>query len=113
MPEWRLKRLRAGHVSQPPPPPRTLNPKIPQELEAIILKLLAKRPEERVQSCRGLAALLEGQRGRQVWENRLEAGGERRGLEAYNPRGRGPVVRRRRRASATKTLASMRETRPA
>jgi tetratricopeptide (TPR) repeat protein len=47
-----------AHVSQPPAPPRTLNPAIPEDLETIVLQLLAKRPEERVQSCRDLAAIL-------------------------------------------------------
>jgi serine/threonine-protein kinase len=47
-----------AHVSQPPTPPRKLNPTIPVDLEAIVLQLLAKRPEDRVQSGRDLAALL-------------------------------------------------------
>ncbi len=47
-----------AHVSQPPLPPRELNPTIPVDLEAIVLRLLAKKPEDRVQSCRDLAALL-------------------------------------------------------
>ena len=47
-----------AHMSTPPKPPRECNPQIPPDLEAVILKLLAKRPEQRVQSCRELAAVL-------------------------------------------------------
>jgi serine/threonine-protein kinase len=46
------------HVSEPPTPPRKLNPGLPQKLEDVILRLLAKPPEARVQSCRALADLL-------------------------------------------------------
>ncbi|MBI5683860.1 MAG: serine/threonine protein kinase [Verrucomicrobia bacterium] len=37
-------------ISEPPPPPRNLNPQISPALEAIILKLLAKDPAQRFQS---------------------------------------------------------------
>ena len=37
-------------ISQPPPPPRSLNPQISPALEAVILKLLAKDPAHRFQS---------------------------------------------------------------
>src|SRR5207253_9210070 len=39
------------HVNSPPEPPRKLNPSIPESLEAVILRLLAKDPAQRVQSC--------------------------------------------------------------
>ena len=35
------------HISKPPPPLRTRNPNVPAELEAVILKALAKQPDER------------------------------------------------------------------
>jgi hypothetical protein len=35
------------HIATPPRPPREQNPVIPPELEAVILKALAKRPEDR------------------------------------------------------------------
>ncbi len=34
-------------VNEPPVPPRQINPQIPEALQAIILKAMAKRPEER------------------------------------------------------------------
>jgi len=49
-----------AHMSQAPEPPRQRNPAIPAELETVILKLLAKKPAERVQSCRELASILSG-----------------------------------------------------
>jgi tetratricopeptide (TPR) repeat protein len=47
-----------AHMSRPPEPPRQRNPAISTELEAVILRLLAKKPEDRVQSCRELAEIL-------------------------------------------------------
>jgi serine/threonine protein kinase len=49
-----------AHLSQAPTPPRQRNPAIPPDLETILLQLLAKRPEQRIQSCRDLVALLSG-----------------------------------------------------
>jgi serine/threonine protein kinase len=43
-----------------PRPLRALNPEVPAWLEAVILRLLAKEPGQRVQSAGELAALLEG-----------------------------------------------------
>jgi tetratricopeptide (TPR) repeat protein len=47
-----------AHMSQAPEPPSQRNPAIPAELETVILRLLAKKPEARVQNCRELAAIL-------------------------------------------------------
>jgi serine/threonine protein kinase len=33
------------HLHEPPPSPRTVRQEIPEELEAILLRCLAKRPE--------------------------------------------------------------------
>ncbi len=43
-----------------PPPPSTINPRVPKELDRIALKALAKRPEARYQSA---AAMIEDLRG--------------------------------------------------
>ncbi|MFL5322156.1 MAG: protein kinase domain-containing protein [Myxococcaceae bacterium] len=47
------------HVQQAPPAPRSLNPGLPPDLEAVILKAMAKQPDQRFASCRELAAALE------------------------------------------------------
>jgi serine/threonine-protein kinase len=46
------------HVSAEPPPPRMFNPRITPQLEALVLRALAKRPEDRPPSARELARLL-------------------------------------------------------
>jgi serine/threonine-protein kinase len=45
----------AGHLFLEPAPPRSLNPKLPEDWEQIILKSIAKKPEERWPSMRHLA----------------------------------------------------------
>ena len=37
------------HIMEPPPPPRSLNPALNQQTEAVLLKALAKTPQERYQ----------------------------------------------------------------
>jgi len=51
-----------AHMMRAPDPPRQRNPAIPVALETVILKLLSKQPEARVQSCQELAAILSGMR---------------------------------------------------
>ena len=46
------------HVQVAPPPPRTVRPDLPLELEQIILRCLAKRPEERYRSAAELSSAL-------------------------------------------------------
>jgi serine/threonine-protein kinase len=46
-------------VQLDPPRPRDLNPEVPPGLEAICLKTLAKRPEDRYASCQSLAEDLQ------------------------------------------------------
>ena len=38
-----------GHIQSPPPRPRSINPRVPAELEAVILKCLEKDPKKRYQ----------------------------------------------------------------
>ncbi len=45
-------------AQQPPPPPRSLNPEIPPAVEAVMLKALAKKPEERYQTAAEFVAAL-------------------------------------------------------
>jgi serine/threonine protein kinase len=42
-------------IQRKPPRPRSMNPEVPPTLEALCLKAMAKRPEERFTSCRALA----------------------------------------------------------
>jgi len=36
-----------AHTQEPPPPPRSINPAIPSQLEDVVLKAMAKKPEDR------------------------------------------------------------------
>ncbi|MBC8507642.1 MAG: serine/threonine-protein kinase [Anaerolineales bacterium] len=47
------------HITAPIPPPRTINPKIPEALERIILKATSKSPDNRYQSADEFALALE------------------------------------------------------
>jgi hypothetical protein len=47
------------HISAPPPPPRQLRPDLPLELEQVILRCLAKKPEERYATGTELAQALD------------------------------------------------------
>jgi hypothetical protein len=42
-----------------PPPPRALNPRVPRPLSDLVMRLLAKRPEDRPASARAVAGALE------------------------------------------------------
>jgi class 3 adenylate cyclase len=53
-------------VHTPPVPLREVNPDLPQEIEPVIFKCLAKKPEERYQTARELAADLENLKARQM-----------------------------------------------
>jgi serine/threonine-protein kinase len=55
--------LAMQHVNQPPPSPRAANPEVPEALDAITTKLLAKDPKDRYQSANALAGDLERVRG--------------------------------------------------
>ncbi len=46
------------HISQPPPPPRSINPELSKNVEAVLLKALEKDPHNRYQSGAKLMAAL-------------------------------------------------------
>lgn len=48
-----------AHRSQPVPPPQTLNASIPDDIAAIVLRMLAKRPDDRFQSMSEVIAALD------------------------------------------------------
>jgi serine/threonine protein kinase len=47
------------HTQDPPPPPRSINPALPVEIENVVLRTLAKRKEDRYATARELADALE------------------------------------------------------
>ena len=51
------------HVTTPPPPPRSVAPEIPAALESLILRCLAKAPDQRFQSAEEVAAELRQMAG--------------------------------------------------
>jgi serine/threonine protein kinase len=51
--------IAALHMTEPPRPPRDLRPEIPPALEAVILRALEKKPEDRYQSGTELADALD------------------------------------------------------
>jgi len=47
------------HLNDPPPPPRSVNPDIPPQIEAVLLRLLEKEPARRFPDGRALVEALE------------------------------------------------------
>ncbi len=47
-----------GHIYEPPPPPRQYNPQLSEDIEGVILRSLAKRPEDRYQIAGDLVSAL-------------------------------------------------------
>lgn len=67
------------HAHERPIPPSRLNPEIPDEIEAIVLRCLEKNPEDRFQSTYDIVAAIEDCReygrwtredARLWWQNR-------------------------------------------
>ncbi len=48
-----------AHLQDPPIPPRSVNPALPERLEQVILKAMAKKPQDRFQTCEEFAAALQ------------------------------------------------------
>jgi serine/threonine-protein kinase len=90
--------LAARVVEENAPPPRLFNPAIPRDLEAVCLKALAKRPEQRYASAAALAADLRAFLGGQpvsarplTWLRRAWRGLQRR-HHAVEERGWGRLL---------------------
>ncbi|HEX6099267.1 MAG TPA: serine/threonine-protein kinase [Thermoanaerobaculia bacterium] len=49
-----------AQVSEPPPPLRTIDPGIPPQLEAVVMRALAKNPDDRFPDCESMARALSG-----------------------------------------------------
>ncbi|MEM7345631.1 MAG: protein kinase [Chloroflexota bacterium] len=47
------------HINEPLPPPRQINPDIPEPLEQVVIKAMAKDPEKRYQTANEMAAALQ------------------------------------------------------
>jgi hypothetical protein len=65
-PPFRVKSLSEAvfkHISTPPPQPSSLQPDLPPALEEVILRCLAKRPEDRFATGHDLAEALQGALG--------------------------------------------------
>jgi hypothetical protein len=63
LPPFRIDTLAEAfdkHVTTAPPPPRSVSPEVPAALESIILRCLAKSPEQRFQSAEEIANDLRG-----------------------------------------------------
>jgi len=50
----------AAHLSTPPPPLRTLDPTVPPAVEALVLRMLSKRPEDRPSTMAAVVSALDG-----------------------------------------------------
>lgn len=68
------------HVQQPPVPPRTLCPQLPEAVERVILKLLEKKPEDRFHSATELRLAL-----RELWPLVLPPGAPRSRPPSVHP----------------------------
>ncbi|NMO15838.1 protein kinase [Pyxidicoccus fallax] len=70
-----------AHQTRPPPPPRSVHPGVPPAVERVILRALAKSPEERYPSAAALRAALQAA----VTEDARSPAPEAHALEATPP----------------------------
>jgi serine/threonine-protein kinase len=57
-----MMQLLQMHLKETPPSPKSVVPDMPDGLDAVIMKCLAKKPEDRFDNCRSLAAALQAVR---------------------------------------------------
>ena len=57
-----------AHARDEPTPPSKVNPAIPADLEAVVMKCLAKKPEDRYQDVRSLAKALAACKASEEWD---------------------------------------------
>jgi len=63
-----------AHLTKPPPSPRSHNPNIPESLEVVIMKALAKNPDERFSTAADMRAALRAMTGATTFPPRLTVG---------------------------------------
>jgi serine/threonine protein kinase len=85
------------HVKQPPPPPKSLNDSIPNWLNSLTLRMLAKSPKERPGSAGEIAELIE---------KRRQAGGLKSMDSASGSLCNAPIVEAKRRAKMVRESSS-------
>jgi serine/threonine-protein kinase len=66
--EAQTMKVLLAHASQPPTPPSQLDADIPQDIEEVILRCLAKKPDDRFQDARQLMAALQACRDAANWD---------------------------------------------
>ena len=94
------------HVTEPPRPPKQLNPDVSEGMDALVVKLLAKRPADRYAGATGLLNDLERVRAGLPPVLAFEAKTQPLGEAPHAPP-RGMAVARRRRASGALAVAAV------
>ncbi|MGE5238268.1 MAG: serine/threonine protein kinase [Chloroflexota bacterium] len=83
------------HVHEPPVPPRQVNPALSPEIEAVVLKAIAKRPEDRFQNVVEFRKALEGVRKLRTAPEAAATARERGIAPALGSAGKASVAGRR------------------